>query len=206
VKIDKEILELAAFYKRELRRYGKSFKWPKAKNVADTYTYRSFRSFKLKCKKEYNLDLESMKSIIKYLVEYANKNRHLDNGVSIINRSDIFDICYNGMFLEINRIDNVISGIKKSIDYLKRNKMFNEKILSKKINRHGFSNIVNIRESGRVTDEFISLSKMCMNALLNSEDRGNAPNFRNLYILKFKIIDKIGVNKLKEIMGNDFNG
>lgn len=206
-KLDKDILELALFYKNEVTKAGKGFQWPKAKDPTKTYPYRYFKSFLVKCKKDYDLDLDECKLVIRSIVKYAKRRGILNKGVSLISKSDTIEICFRDVQSEIEKMKYTLDGIEKSSRCLNG---IDDKVtfLKKKKNRHSSPNIIAMRESSELSDGFIALSKSCIKSIagLSDEDKSQLPSLRELFIIKNRLIDKLGKEDLQNVLGSDFNG
>lgn len=206
-KPDKDVLELALFYKNEVTKAGKGFQWPKAKDPTKTYSYRYFKSFINKCKNEYDLNLEECKLVIRSIVKYAKRRGILGKGISIISKSDTIEICFKDVQSEIEKMKYTLSGIEKSNNYLDG---VDDRVafLKKKENRHAFPNMISMRESLELSDGFIALSRSCIKAImeLSDEDRSQLPSLKELFVIKNRLIDRLGKEDLKSVLGSDFNG
>lgn len=197
----KEILKLIIEFKNECKKYKKNFRIPQCKDISQTYQYRWFNSFYEKCRKDY--DQEDMVEIIKCLVKYAKDNRILNVGASLLNRSDIVSIACKMFNDEVSDIENIIINLQNKMKLVDKNF---ESFLLKKTHRDGYNNLIIMYLDGRIDLNFISLSKSCIKALSKiKEDRDLLPIPLQIVKRRLKILDLVGISKIKKIMNGEFN-
>jgi len=65
-----------------------------------------------------------------------------------------------------------------------------------------------LRNKNLINDQFICLSKTCIEAYkkLDESDRQMLLSPKEYLILKMKIINIVGIDDIKKILGTDFNG
>lgn len=200
METQKEILKLIIEFKDQYKKHKRDFKLPQCKNFTKTYQYRWFKSFYNKCYKDYTLN--DMREIIACLVKYAKDYNLLNIGASLLNRSDIVDIACKMFNDEVSNVENIITGIYKCMEYVHDN--FELYLLSKR-HRDGYCNLIMMFLDGKIDLNFISLSKSCICALSKlKEDRDQLPLPLQIVKRRFRIIDLIGNEKLKDIMGGEF--
>lgn len=204
--MDKLVLKVALEYKRALNNFGCDFSFPKADSVVNTYSYRTFNAFVNKCKSS-RYDESQILEIIKIVVKYMHKNRLIRKGIGILSSPDIVDICIDELKNQIGRHDNISKAIDESNKYLNSCGMNKTEFLLKKINKKGFANFVMLRSKNILSDSFICCSKSCMTAYhkLERGDKAMMLNLKDYMILKMKMINVVGSDNIKEILGEDSN-
>jgi hypothetical protein len=203
--VDKLVLKVALEYKNSISNCGGHFSFPKADNIINTYSYRTFNAFVNRCRSD-RLEDNQILEMVRIIVKYMHRHRIMKKGVGILSSPDIIDICVNELKGNINKSDNVTKLIIESNDFL--NKQSNKiEFLLKKVNKNGFSNLVFLRCKGILPDVFICCSKSCMNVYfkLDISDKSMMLEPKNYMILKMKIINIVGIDHIKEIMGDDSN-
>lgn len=203
--IRKDVLEIAVTFKREMRKAGKGFNFAKARDITNTYHYRWFNSFLDKCYGN-DMNLEETKEVIKSVIVYAKEKRILDKGVSLISRSDIIEICLKRVEDDLKQTENSIAVIEKKFNELKKIDNL-VRHLGRKLNRHGSVNFIIMRDNGKLTDSVTCLSKSCMQAYksLSREDKNSLPAIREYILLNSRITNKIDIESLRDIFGDDLN-
>lgn len=203
---DNKILKLAVHYKREVSKYGKNFSWPIAKNVANTYPYRAFKSFYDKCVKDYELAFDDIIEVMKSVIKYANDKKLLNSGTSIICRSDVISICYKSMVNDEMKYDNILKEFETINERLCKHKDL-YKYLSTKKSRHGNRNLTVMKCSNKISNAYISLSSTCMKAVLSlpPDEKEYFPKIKDLFLLRNRLASKVDIQTLRSIFGKDLN-
>jgi hypothetical protein len=203
--VDKFVLKVALEYKNSINNCGGHFSFPKADSIVNTYPYRTFNAFVNKCKSDH-LENDQILEMVRIIVKYMYKHRLMKKGVGILSSIDIISICVNELKSHINKSNDIIKLMIESNNFLNKqsDKM---KFLSKKVNKNGLSNLTFLRCKGILPDIFICCSKSCMNAYLKLDmsDRSMMLDPRSYLILKMRIINIVGIDDIKKIMGNDSN-
>jgi hypothetical protein len=198
----KHVLEVALVFKKEMQKIGKDFKFSKSSDVTNTYQYRWFKSFLERCVTNHGLNLNESKEVIKCVVHYVNRHGFIKNGVSILSRKDIIDIACKKFESDISEYDNLIKDIEKCTSVICDD--FYE-FLIKKPRRNGNPNILILYNNGSISKSFIALSKSCIKAY-RAIDNSELPPLLDIIKIRMRLMKKIGIDKIKEIMGVEFNG
>lgn len=200
---NKIVLQLALTFKNQLKKYGRDFKFSKSNDITKTYQFRWFKSFINKCLKK-KLNINDCHEVIKCLVEYANDNKLLNAGVALVGRNDVIEIACKKFESDLKTNEMIIEDISKIMPVVTDN--FSD-FLVKKVDRNGYSNLYMMYHSGKINKTFMSLSRSCMNALSRvGNERKEFPPLIEFVKIKMNVIDRVGIDRLKEIMGNEFNG
>ncbi len=205
--MDKFVLITALEYKRAMNNFGGNFSFPKADSIVDTYPYRTFNAFINKCKSS-KFNESQILEIIKIIVRHMHKNRLIKKGIGVLSSPDIVDICIEELKNQLSRQDNIIKSINNSNEYFQKIQGNKINFLLNKTKKGGFSNIIMLRNKNLINDQFICLSKTCIEAYkkLDESDRQMLLSPKEYLILKMKIINIVGIDDIKKILGTDFNG
>jgi hypothetical protein len=203
--VDKFVLKVALEYKNMIGVFGGTFNFPKADSIVDTYAYRSFNAFVKKCK-SFHLENDQILEVIRIVVRHMHKYKMIKKGIGILSSPDVVDICVDELKKQILVSENVIKILSESNKFLNRhpNKI---EFLTKKINGDGLPNLVFFRCNGTLPDLFMCCSKSCMTAYckLDKSDRTIMLEPKDYLILKMKIINMVGDDNIKKILGSDSN-
>lgn len=204
--MDKFVLKVAVEYKNSMSNFGINFNFPKADNIVNTYSYRTFNAFVNKCR---SLHLEEVQilEVIRIVVKYMSKNRLMKKGTGILSSPDIVSICVNELKGQINRSDDISKIIIESNKYLSSFNVNKTEYLLKKVNKGGFANLVMLRSKGILPDVFICCSRSCMVAYhkLETSDKAMLLTAKDYIILRLKLVNSIGAYDIKTILGDDSN-
>lgn len=200
--IRKDVIKIALLFKSEMVKAGKGFKFAKAKDITKTYHYRWFKSFLDKCYSS-DLDFDGSSEVCKAVVKYAKDNKLLNSGASLLCRGDIIDICIKNLENEVLDFVDKLELIKNHAKILLDNNSYDK--LIRRNNRHSDCNIVSLRCSGKLDDSVIAISKTCMKIVseIGSDDM---LSIREYYIIRMKMKNKYGDDRLRDILGDDYNG
>lgn len=199
---DKNVLEAALVFKEEMRRNNKDFKFAKSKDVTKTYQFRWFRSFLVRCEKHYDLSPEESHEVIKCLISWAMGRKKVKLSASLLSRNDVIDIAVKRFENDIRNYEYAVAELKAMARLICDD--FEEYLLKKK-SRHGYPNIILMHADGRINNTFVALSRSCIRAIQKLDDKSDFPSMLELVKTRNKMISRVGVEKIKEIMGCEFN-
>lgn len=200
-----DIAEISQTFKEAMVKAGRGFEWPQAKDLRNTYQYRYFSAFLTKCR-EKDLDLEVAKEVVKSLVSYAKSKKILNKGAALLARGDVVEICIKNIERDVREVDSFVDSLRTNHGNIKGDSVDEKKrFLLRKPHRHGMSNLVSMRLSGKLSDSYIAVSKPCMKAFLELDDKDEMLTIVEYFKLRNKVRNKVGDDALFEILGKDFN-
>jgi len=205
--VNKDVLELAVAYKHELKKYKRKFSFPRSSDITKTYQYRHLVSFMRNCKKR-GLNLEESKDVIRVIVKYASEKNMSNRGISILNCGDVIEICCKIWEQEVSDVQSVLDALVYINDSLPPILKKRYDYLLKKPKRKGYTKMSMMYNAGELTDYFIAISKSASRALtsLPEDERELFKKKPKYFVLRNKLINKIGYDELRTVMGMDFNG
>ena len=188
---------------------GKKIDFPNGTDKRKTYLWRQLKAFIEKID-ELGFDDNIAKEIVYALVKYAQEKKLLRRGSGLLARADILEI-YEYKLAEDLKIE---SGFLHEIEQCKlflseqlEQKSANKNLLDRK--RPGaYANITRWFQSGRLTKNFIALSKNCCRALnrLDQDERNEFPP--DIALLRMRILclqDRKRAVRISQIMGSDLH-
>lgn len=199
--MNKLVIKVAVTFKEELAKYGKKFKFSQCSDITQTYHYRTFERFIKKCNDEIgskgdNEILEIVRIIVK------NNSRNLSRITpDILCVSNIRSICIEELSSDEDKKKVILELINNSINNVKGCD------LGFKV-KYGVTNLTKLKNSKSISNEFIACSKSALFVLLrlDSSEKSMFLPYHKYFMMRRKIIKLIGVNKLKELLKDDFYG
>lgn len=202
--MDRFVLKVALEYKNVIGSFGGTFKFPKSNDISETYPYRTFNAFINKCR-SFSLNNDQILEVIRIVVRYMHKNKLSRRGIGIFSSPDIVDICVDELKHNVIVSNDIL---KTFIECIKILNYYDDKIeyLVTRVNG-GLPNLVILRNKSIFPDHFICLSKSCVSAynIIDISDRNMLLSPKEYIILKMKIINMIGFENIKNVLGIEFN-
>ncbi len=179
--------------------------FPKNTDPKKTYMYKDLSAFHRKVVEEMDLGHGSVRKVIEIIVSHARERNILNRGVKILNVGNLMEICK--VYLEAERgiMENKIKSIKATKDHIDKYKLNSVMALSSPRHIGGYSNLYYLIESGRMSIEYMILSKTASRALakLPPDERQRLPNDTTLAHLRLKAIETGKALIYQEILGSD---
>ena len=204
--MDKLILEAAIEYQRSMRLIGRNFKFPNALDVTATYPYRAIQAFVNKCRLNH-FDDDMTKETIKVIVRYAKEHNLLNSGPSILNRTDIVDVCCKMLNKELQDRDYLADQLFKMNSFINSQTNDRTQFFSHRPKRKGYPNLIALRSNNTITDAFICLSKSAVTVLngLECSERAVISSLLDLAKMRMRIITRVGKEDIMSAFGDDSN-
>jgi hypothetical protein len=150
---------------------------------------------------EWGISDSSIKFLIKEVIKYSKEQGLLSRGVSVLDKADLLEECYNRMQRYMEQHTQLLSDITSNRDFFNKNK---HKALNSK--RGGYPLFVMWCQSGKLCVEFIALSKSCLSVIgsLNNDDSKRAPDLVELLSIRHKYLRNSQLRaEIKDILGED---
>ena len=155
--LDNLTLSIYGWFKKVLLSVGYKMSTPRCSDIKKTYQFRAVQKF-VKKAVDSGLDEKQIQMFVKKIVEYAKRKRLIHRGTALLNMSDIFTICYNGLANDVDKIERQIASIKESI-HLVSQPLAESKELG------GYSNLTRLIDSGDLPTIMLAVSRRCASAL-----------------------------------------
>jgi hypothetical protein len=204
--IDKHVLSTAVVFKNILGKYGIKFSFPKSTDISKTYHYRWVQGFIDKCKNDYGANDNDIPHIVAALVKYSKSKNLLNCGIYLLNRSDIIEICCKEFKNSLHSTNSLYNNFKDMNDYI--NKICHDRYTYFiKNEKNSFPNIVLLKMKNIINDNFISCSKSAIKSIniLDENDKHSFLSMKDYIILKYKMINHLGKEKLVSLFKGDYN-
>lgn len=183
---------------------GLKLSFPKDTDPTKTYQWRYCQKLSDKLD-EWKFDEETAKYFIDTAISYARNTKSFKKGLSVLHQGNILELAYSAIidrtpfdsFVRTKRwLDNQL-GDKDQIATLLRS------------DKDSHSNIAIWHQTGRLSIQYITLSKKCCKAIsilnnANSDDVELLPSMAELYKARIELVNSGNKAKLKQILGNDW--
>lgn len=203
------IMTVFSWYKHSMKLAGKKIDFPNGTDKRKTYLWRQLKAFIEKVD-ELGFDDNDMKEIVYALVKYAQEKKLLQRGSGLLARVDILEIYERKLAEDLKFESSFLYEIEQCKLFLSeqfKQKSANKSLLDRK--RIGaYANITRWFQSGRITKNFIALSKSCCKALnrLDQDERNEFPP--DIALLRMRVLclqDRQRVSEISQIMGSDLH-
>jgi hypothetical protein len=198
IDTDDLTLSIYEWFKKAISSTGYRMSTPRCSDIRKTYQYRAVQKF-VKKALDIGLNKDQMQVFIKKIVEYAKNKRLIYRGTALLNMADIFNICYNGIASDVDKVERQIDSIQSSVHLI-----YQPLAESKELG--GYSNLTCLIDSGELPTIMLAVSKRCALALrrISHSERMQFPSDQDLLKTRVKLlIDKNNYNRLKKILGED---
>jgi len=192
---------------KALAKKGRHVALPEGTDITKTYYYRHIQRF-IKTIDNLQIRHENIPFVIEALVEYANERKLLSRGYTILNNSKMLEIVLSKLRNENKTLNCKIQSIQRIQSFLISQGGNIEEVLLQKPHEKSMTNFTKWFEQGRITPEFIALSKMCIKTLqkLDKSERVVLPRPISLMALKHKILSDVEfMNRVIALMGDDLD-
>jgi len=193
--------------RKALAKKGRHIALPEGTDITKTYYYRHIQRF-IKTIDNLQIKHENIPFVVEALVEYASKRKMLSRGFTILNNSKMLEIVINKLREENKTLNNRVQSIQRTKSFLTSQGDNIEEILLMKQHEKSITNFTKWFEQGRITPEFIALSKTCIKTLqkLDKSERVVLPRPISLMALKHKILsDAEFMGRVMTLMGDDLD-
>ncbi len=179
--------------------------FPKNTDPKKTYMYKDLSAFHRKVIEEMDLGHGAVRKVIEIIVSHARERNILNRGVKILNVGNLMEICKAYLEAERDNMENKIKSIKSTKDYLDKHNLNSVMALSSPRYLGGYSNLYHLVESGRMSMEYMILSKTASKALakIPIEERRRLPNDITLAHLRLKAVETGKLLIYQEALGSD---
>jgi len=199
VATDSRVFDLHAKCRDVFSKYGIGVGFDSGTNPRKTYQWRYLVHFAQKID-EWQLDDDTAMQLVEAMLEYSKKNGKLRRGLSILSSGKILDIGYKHL-MEKQKFDDLAVARLRS----------NAKFFAgagdpcARAHRAALPNIVMWYMQGKLSAQFIAVSKKCRRALstLNAFERGLLPDAHELLLHRIRLDD---ISWAKDILKDDWRG
>lgn len=202
---DSFVFTVYDWFRSAMAKSGRKINCSKTTDFTKTYQYRWIKTFVEKCN-QLNLDEKTVKYLIYDMVDYAKRNDLLSKGTQILLMSNLVDICHHSLKTLIAEEHELIREILYCHRFLvdqAGGKDIQVQMLISTTNR--VPNILLWFDQGRLTNNYLALSSVCLKALqlLESHHRSMFPsNFDLLKLYSHIMLDQNLGDKIESIMGS----
>jgi hypothetical protein len=198
------IILIYKWFSAAMRRAGRKDSFPKGTDPRKTYKYRALQSFAKKIE-EWEFDEATTKIMVDSVVKYGKRNKLLSKGAMLLSMGSILDICYKEIEAREERLKQALQSIKFTKHYLDENDLNSVRALISSRALGGISNLAHLIDSGKISPEYLAVSKVAY-AALHKIDREGYPNDRELLKLRARyLLDQQTRKELGRVLGSDLN-
>lgn len=207
---DEEILKVWQMCTTTYLQYGIKIKFPENTDKKKTYQWRYVKAITKKFK-DWEFDNDTAQQFIDIAVSYARQRKIHQKGLAALHQSDLLDRCYKVLTNKNKQrlsIAASLQDMKKWFDSQVGDNVKIDTLLYRK-NKRSFPNIILWKQSNKISDLFISLSKSCcraVNRLQNDEiDRRMLPSTTDLYLIRIDFLsEQNNVTFARKLFGSDW--
>lgn len=203
-----EVTNIYDCYRRAMASVGWQVQLPTNTDPSKTYAYRAIKKF-LDKTKEWNLDPEVVRALVREVVLYGKRNGLLRKGTALLNMKSVLQICQDYLSGEITKADLLINDIGRAKRFIDRHIDNDNGVagtLVTRTRRDGYANLTQWYRSGEIPLSFVSISAGCRKALnlLPPDERSLFPSDEKLLRNRIKILGDSNLrSKLSEILDKD---
>ncbi len=192
-------------------RYGRKLNLPQNTDPTKTYQWRYAAAIAKKFV-EWNFDDETSKRFIDVAIRHANHIGIMQKGLAALHQGNMLDVCYKIFLDESTTNTQILDSLLFMRNWLKQKAGPRDlkTILTTCSEPGGFHNITLWYQASRISALYLSLSKVCNQALavLNrdfSDERGLLPKQTQLYLTRAGFLNDNGnLVRAREIFINDW--
>ncbi len=178
---------------------GRRISFPSNTDPTKTYQYRSVKKFAERVA-EWNISDGAVKFLIEEVIKYSKEQRLLSRGVAVLNKADLLEECYGRMQNYMEQFSQLLTEIAANHAFFQENK--HNALTSR---RGGYPNFVLWYQSGKLSEEYLALSKTCLR-LIGRERSTQLPGLVDLMLVRTRLLENSTLkHHLRDILGEDLH-
>lgn len=192
----------------EYLRHGINLSFPKNTDPQKTYQWRYLTRLAQKFI-EWEFNEVTARKFLSIAVDYAQANRLLRKGLSVMFQSNFLKVCHDRMETEVQRSQNALQLLTETHNWL-RSKIGAADpaviLLARRI-PVSYCNLTLWFQASRIIPLYLALSKICYKVLsrLAPSERSLFPTLPQLYLIRSKFLeDSVASKQAHELFNNDW--